>query len=300
MDAWIPITIAAAFAQTLRFMVQKHLAASRLSPSGATWARFLYSAPLVAGAMAVYLSQSGQGMPDLSAAFWAYALMGGAAQILATVCTVALFSRRNFAVGITFKKTEVMLTAVAGFIILGEIVSILGALAILIGFFGVLALSDTPGNGARGIARFASPAAGLGLLSGLFFALSAVGYRGAVLALDTDDIVLKAGATLAIVTAVQTLALGLWLAARDPGQIRAVLATWRVSGLVGVFSMIGSFCWFSAFALQTAAYVFALGQIELIFSIAASVAVFGERISTRELAGMALLTASILILVLAA
>ncbi len=53
--------------------------------------------------------------------------------------------------------------------------------------------------------------------------------------------------------------------------------------------MIGSFCWFTAFTLQNAAYVNALGQIELIFSLAASALFFRERIAARELAGMALL-----------
>ena len=62
--------------------------------------------------------------------------MGGVAQILATVCIVLLFSLRNFAVGVTFKKTEVMLTALAGLVILGESVSLAGIVAIAIGLGG--------------------------------------------------------------------------------------------------------------------------------------------------------------------
>ena len=61
--------------------------------------------------------------------------------------------------------------------------------------------------------------------------------------------------------------------------------------------MVGSFCWFSAFTLKNAAYVNTLGQVELIFSIAASVLFFKERITGRELTGMAVLLASILLLV---
>ena len=40
MDAWIPITIAAAGVQTLRFLLQRHLKLTRLSTAGATFARF--------------------------------------------------------------------------------------------------------------------------------------------------------------------------------------------------------------------------------------------------------------------
>ncbi len=298
MDAWIPITLAATAAQTLRFMAQKHLRATSLSTGGATWARFAFSAPLVALGAWTYGRASGQGLPSAGPGFWAYALIGGLTQILATLCVVALFGRRNFAVGIALKKTEVMLTALAGFVVLGDRVSAAGAVAIALGFVAVLLLSDPPGEAARCWRRFATPSAGLGLLSGLFFAASAVGYRGAVLALEGGDTVLRAGSSLAVVTLAQTLALGLWLLWREPGQVRAVLGAWRVAGLVGLFSMLGSFGWFTAFALQNAAYVFALGQVEIAFSMLASVLVFGERISGREVRGMAVLTASILLLIL--
>lgn len=48
MDIWIPITLTAALAQTLRFMLQKQLKTSGLSNAGATLARFIYPTPLIA------------------------------------------------------------------------------------------------------------------------------------------------------------------------------------------------------------------------------------------------------------
>jgi drug/metabolite transporter (DMT)-like permease len=299
MDAWIPITIAAAFAQTLRFMAQKQLKTMALSTGGATFARFLFSAPLVAVLVLAYARASGQDLPATNPRFWTFALVGGAAQILATMCVVALFSHRNFAVGITFKKTEVVQTALVSALVLGESVSARGALAIGIGFFGVLLLSDPPGGSGAWRRRLFNRAAGLGLLSGVFFAVSAVGYRGASLSLESGDVILRAGTTLALVTATQTAAMAAWLAWREKGQIARVVAAWRVAGLVGLASMVGSFCWFTAFTLQNAAYVNALGQIELLFSIAASTLFFRERLSGREMAGMGLLTLSILVLILA-
>ncbi|WP_099827297.1 DMT family transporter [Oceaniglobus indicus] len=299
MDIWIPITIAAAFAQTLRFMAQKQLKTMALSTGGATFARFLFSAPLVAILILSYATFSGQALPGTNARFWTFALVGGTAQILATMCVVAIFAHRNFAVGITFKKTEVVQTALVSTGVLGEGVSAQGALAIGIGFLGVLLLSDPPGGTGPWRRRLFNRAAGLGLLSGVFFAFSAVGYRGASLALDSGDVVLRAGFTLALVTATQTAAMAAWLAWREKGQITQVVRAWRVAGLVGLASMVGSFCWFTAFTLQNAAYVNALGQIEVLFSIAASVLVFRERLSGREGMGMALLTLSILVLILA-
>src|SRR6056297_1137223 len=295
MDLWIVLSVAAAAAQTLRFMVQKQLRTTGLSTAGATYARFVYSAPLVLVLILAYAGTTGQAPPATGARFWVFAFGGAVMQVVATMCVVALFAHRNFAVGITFKKTEVILTAVAGLVILGDVVSPLGWAALGVGLAGVLLLSDTPGA-VGGRSRFLNRAAGLGLLSGVCFALSAVGYRGATLALATDDLVLRAGWTLAMVTASQAVGMTLWLLWREAGQVGAVLRSWRTAGAVGLFSMIGSFCWFAAFSLQSAAYVFAVGQIELIFSLAVSVFVFREIVTRRELWGMGLLTVSILVI----
>ncbi|MGB5560324.1 MAG: DMT family transporter [Paracoccaceae bacterium] len=297
MDAWIPITIAAAAAQTVRFMLQKHLKSTALTTTGATFARFVYSAPLVGVLILIYAKASVQPLPAMSGVFWACAMAGGLSQILATMCVVALFAERNFAVGITFKKTEVIQTAIVGYLVLGEGLSRAGVLAVLLGFVGVVILSDPPGGIGRLWQRVANRAAGLGLLSGVFFAVSAVGYRGASLSLGSGDTALRAGFTLAVVTASQTAAMLIWLAWRDRAQIVAVARAWRIAALVGLASMVGSFCWFTAFTLQNAAYVNTLGQVELLFSLAASVLFFKEKISGRELLGIAVLLASIVLLV---
>lgn len=298
MALWIPITIGAAFAQNLRFMLQKHLKATRLSTGGATFARFVYSAPLVALMVWAYTTATGQALPRPDGWFWVYALLGGLGQILATMCVVALFAERNFAVGITFKKTEVLQTALLGFLVLGEGVSLYGLLAILVGFVGIVLLSDPPEAVGRWHQRITNRAAGLGLLSGILFAVSATGYRGASLSLGEIDFFLRASFTLMIVTASQSLAMALWLRLREPGEIGLVLRHWRVAGMVGITSMIGSLGWFTAFTLQNAAYVKALGQIELLFSFVATVLFFREKPTLREIVAMGFLTASILLLVL--
>ncbi|SHI63962.1 DMT family transporter [Wenxinia saemankumensis] len=295
MDAWIPVTIAAALAQTLRFMLQRSLAGGGgLSAAGATFARFVYAAPLAVLAAFGWARFSGQALPGVPAGFWPWALAGGISQILATICTVLLLGRRNFAVGITFKKTEVILSVLAGWLLLGEGVGPGAFAAICVGLGGVLLLSDVPGGAGPWHRRIRNRSAGLGLLSGLFFAVSGNGYRAASLGLDGGDTLLRALVTLSLVTISQTLILGAWLAWRERGEIGRVLRRWRVAGLVGVTSMIGSACWFTAFTLQTVGLVNAVGQVELIFSLAVSALVFRESITWRELAGVAVLGASIL------
>lgn len=294
---WIFVAVAAAGFQTLRFMLQKSLSMGTLSAGGATLARFLFSAPFVAALALGYLSFSGADWPALGNRFLPFALVGALAQILATWCVVALFQHRNFAVGITFKKTEVVQTALVGFLVLGDRVSFGGLMAILIGLLGVRVLSDRPEGGA-GLKRFLNKGAGLGLLSGAFFAVSAVGYRGATLEVGSDDPLMRALISLMVVTASQSVGLGSFLIWREPGEVGRVLASWRSSIWMGLASLGGSLGWFLAFTLQNAAYVFAVGQVEVIFSILISVLVFKEQISRREGAGIALITASVLTLVL--
>ena len=294
---WIALSVMAAAFQTLRFMLQKTLSMGTLSAGGATLARFLYTAPFACLLALAYMNWSGQSLPDIGAAFWPYALSGGLAQILATWCVVAIFASRNFAVGITFKKTEVMLTALVGFVVLGDTVTLGGLAAIALGLVGVLVLSDIP-EGAGGLLKRAmNRSAGLGLLSGVLFAVSAVTYRGATLEVGSSDALMRALVTIPCVTVSQTLALGLWIRGKEPGQITAVLGAWRTAVWMGLTGLGGSLGWFTAFTLMNAAYVFAVGQVEVIFSIVASVLFFGEKITRREGVGMFFIILSVVGLV---
>ncbi len=298
MELWIVVTIAAAFFQTVRFMLQKLLSASALSSAGATFARFLYSAPLVVVFLALYCVATDSLLPATTLRYWLFALSGGLSQILATLCVVMLFQSRNFAVGITFKKTEVIQTALVGWVLLGESISSLGVGVIVIGLIGVLMLSETPGLGGDWWRRICNRASGLGAWSGFLFAISGVCYRGATLELASEDPLLRAGMTLACVTSAQLIAMALWLRLFEPGQISAVWGARRTAAWIGLTSMAGSFCWFTAFTLQTVAYVNALGQIELVFSLLATVFFFKEPITRRELYGLGVLSVSILGLIM--
>jgi drug/metabolite transporter (DMT)-like permease len=298
--AWIFLSIMAAAFQTLRFMLQKRLSQSGLSAAGATAARFFYAMPLALLTTAIVLGVTGTspglGMHFLpwvliGAFFQPWVLIGAFFQVLATWAMVRLFQERNFAAGIAFKKTEVVQAALIGLVLLGDQITTGGFAAILAGLVGVLVLSD---NARIGAGRFLNKAAGLGLFSGAAFALSAVGYRAATLEVVADGALERGVVTLSAVTLSQSIGMGLWLRVREPGEITRILLAWRQAGMMGLMSLGGSLGWFTAFAMMNAAYVFAVGQIEVVFSILASVLFFGERISGREYLGIALLTGSIL------
>ena len=295
---WIPVTLFAAFTQTFRFMFQKRLRIDTLSTGGATFARFLYAAPLISLLAITYPLARGYSLPVVDWKFWVFAAAGGFCQVSATMCVVALFQQRNFTVGITFKKIEVLLAVGFGLLILGEGVSLIALGSISIGVLGVLVLSDSPQiTGSQG-PRFFNRATALGLSCGVLFGACAVFYRGATLHIWAADVFARASVTLMVAILMQLIGMVVFLTWREPGQIKAVLQAWRVAIWVGVLSLFGSLAWFTAFALQNAAYVKALGQVEILASFAISFFVFGEKLRRSEVLGILLLIASVVLLLL--
>ena len=124
-------------------------------------------------------------------------------------------------------------------------------------------------------------------------------YRGGALSLGGDGFIMQAAFTLAVSVVLQTVMMGAYLAFRERDQLKAVIVHWRPSLSVGVAGFLASVFWFSAFTLQNAAYVRALGQIELVFTLIASSVFFRESLNRQELLGIILIVGGILVLVLA-
>ena len=299
MELWVPVTLAAAFMQNLRSALQKHLKGS-LSTSGATFCRFIYAVPLALAYVALLGEGFGFEWPDPNPRFALFAMVGGVTQITATALLVYLFSLRNFAVGTTYSKTETVQAAVFGLVILGEPISLAAAVAIGISLVGVMLISVAKSRltlrnlflGWTGRAAF------IGVLSGTFFGLSAVAYRAASLSLGGEGFLMQAAFTLACVVVFQTAVMAVWIRLREPGELSRVIGRWRVASLVGVSGMLGSAAWFTAMTLENAAYVRAVGQVELVFTLVASYFFFRERSTALELVGIVLIVGGIVILLL--
>lgn len=128
---------------------------------------------------------AGHPLPIPNATFFLWAVVGGLAQIAATFLLVHLFSFRNFAVGTAYSRTEPAQAALFGLIFLGEKASQGALIAIAISVIGVMLISvaRTALSARSLMTSVFSRTAGIGLLSGTFFGLSAVSYRSASLAL---------------------------------------------------------------------------------------------------------------------
>jgi drug/metabolite transporter (DMT)-like permease len=288
---WIPATIGASFFQVARNALQRGLMPST-GPWGATLVRFLFGLPfsLLFTALAWWVTPGVR--PVVTAAFWAAALTGALAQVLATASLLVAMRRAGFAVGTALQQSSLPLSAVVGLIVFGDNLSGLAWFGVAVTTVG-LAILTWPTDQATG----PKPVSGalFGLLSGLCFGFSLNAFRHAGLALEPRHPVFSAVASVAIVQAVQALFLTLYLAVRDRAALAAVVAGWRESLAAGLCGAVASSGWFLALALAPAAPVRAVGVVEAPIAAIAGRRFFRERLYPRQiLAGAAVLAGVVL------
>ena len=289
---WIPFTLLAAAGQTARNAMQRELTAT-LGTVGATHVRFLFGFPFAILFLAVVVGVTGLPLPAPSAVFWPWVLLGAGAQIVATALMLATMSDRSFVVTIAYIKTEAIQAAVFGLIFLGDRVTAGMLVAILVATLGVVIMSLKGKGALEGGYR---PVA-LGLFSGAMFAVSAVGYRGAILSLDLQSFVLAATYTLTVGLILQAGLLTLYLALRDRPVLTAIVSAWRPSLFAGFMGATASEFWFLAFALASVAHVRTLALVEVLFAQAISYFVFRQATTRREAFGMSLIVIGVLLLI---
>ncbi|MBU8536461.1 EamA family transporter [Falsiroseomonas tokyonensis] len=296
ISGWIGFTLSAALFQCWRTAMQQRLR-GQLSVNAAGVVRYLYGVPVGLAIFGLYAAAFGGTLPALSLTVLALCAAGGFGQILGTNLLIMAFGHRNFAVGTAYAKTEAMQAAFVATLLLGEHLSLLSWLGIAIGVGGVLYLSlagrgTSPGDLLRGLTQ---PAALCGIGAGFCFGFTGVLIKAANQAMPGSDVVFKALLLLVIINTMQTLMQGAWLAWKEPAQFRAVFATWRDSGQVGALSALGSACWFSAFALAPVALVRALGQVEILFTLAFSRFYLREKATRADVIGSLVVVAGVVL-----
>jgi len=281
---WIPATIAASVFQVGRNALQRGVMSSS-GPWGATLVRFLFGLPF----SLLFVAVAHSVMPGVDlhwgGAFWLSATVGAASQVLATAALLAAMDRAGFAVGTALQQSSLPLAALLGLIVYHDRISGIAWAGVAITTAGLVALSWPAPDQRRG----SLIGAALGLASGLFFGFSLNAFRHAALALDPVHPIFAALVCVAVVQAMQTVALGLYLAWRDPAVLAEVLRRWRPSLGAGLCGACASAGWFVALALSPAAPIRALGIIEAPIAAMAGHRLFRETLKLRQiLAGIAI------------
>lgn len=296
---WPAIVVFGALAQTARNAAQRALVA-QAGTLGATLVRFLYGVPFAAAAVLLLhaLPATAAPVPSFHPGYFGWLLLGALGQLAATAFLLVAMKQRNFVVGVAYSKTDALQVAVFGTLFLAELPGWTTMLAMALATAGVVTLSLPPKGaiGAGGIRAWTGGAALWGLASGAGFALSAVGYRGAALQMPGVSPWMIGAWGVLFAQAAQSLLLGGWLALRAPQALRATVTAWRVSLVAGGTGALASLCWFTAFALTTAANVRTLGMVEVVFSYLVSHRLLREKIARNEQLGLVLVLAGLLCL----
>jgi len=289
---WAVFTLIAAAAQTARNAMQRELTAS-LGTVGATHVRFLFGFPFALLFLAGVVIVTGHGLPNPPSVFWAWVVFGAATQIAATALMLSVMGQRSFVVAYAYIKTEPVQVALFGLVFLGDHVTPLSAVAILIATAGVIVISLKQGAGSVITAKSTM----VGLASGTMFAVSAIGYRGGILSLHLPDFVLAATFTLTVGLVMQAALLSLYLALRDPPVLRAIARAWRPSVFAGFRGSFASEFWFLAFAIATAASVRTLALVEVLFAQGVTHFIFKQPSTPREGVGIVMVVIGVALLV---
>jgi drug/metabolite transporter (DMT)-like permease len=287
---WIAFTVLAAGGQTLRNAWQRELTAS-LGTVGATHVRFLYGWPFALLFWAIVLAASNARPPLPNAEMLTWTLVGAVTQIIATALLLAAMRDKSFVVVTALSKTEPIHVAIFGLIVLGDHVTPMLALAILVATAGVMLVSWPKDR-----ADFAPQPVLLGIVSAMFFALSAIGYRRGILALDGANFLVDASTTLVVGLTMQVVILTTWLTATDRATLIALFRAWRPSLRAGFMGSFASLMWFCAFALATAAMVRTLALVEVLFAQAISKNLFKQSLAAREGLGIMLIVLGVALL----
>ena len=277
---WIATTLIAAIAQTGRNAAQAGLTA-KIGTAGATAVRFIFGLPFALIALAIAGAMTTLPMPGGASLGWA--TLGAVAQMLATGFLLLAMQGRGFGVATALSKTEPATLALIGAVLLAEPLGWARMGAIIMAVAGVLLVSGTDWSraGLRGAVQ--------GIVAGALFGLSAIGFRGAILALPEGDFFVRALTALAISLSIQTVLALIWLTLFDRAALRGIAREWRGSLAAGALGAFASLCWFSGFALTSAANVRTLALIEVPLAQMISGRVFRQGASARQWAGMGLI-----------
>ncbi|MDQ1899022.1 DMT family transporter [Paracoccus sp. WLY502] len=281
---WVAATLIAATAQTARNAAQAGLT-RQIGTLGATAVRFVFGFPFAVAALCLTAIWVPIPQPDATVLGWA--ALGAMAQIAATALMLVTMRGQGFGVATALMKTEPVTLALVGALVLAEPLGLprLGAI-------GLATLGVVLASGATWSLTAWRPVA-TGILSGALFGLSAIGFRGALLALPDGSSGIRAITILAITLGLQTVVMAVWLVLCDRPALTGIMTQWRVSLVAGLLGAVASLFWFIGFALTPAANVRTLALVEVVMAQALSGRVFRQSVAPLQLLGMGLILAGV-------
>ncbi len=298
---WILESAGAALCQALRYAALKELN-KHLSTLVATYVRLLFSFPVQIPYVCAVMLWTGAALPALNLRFVIFAMITAVGQFLSTAMMIRMFQMGNFAVGTMLTKSDVVMTALIGTFVFGEVISDLAWIAILITVLGVLIVSA--GRMPAGAWRQGDVGLGelllgratrWGLAVGLINALSYQTLRETMEALEPGTLpVVRAAYAGFAMTFFSVAILGIWLLFSEREGLKRIRNHQQIGWFLGFLSALGTILWYLATAGSNASYVAAVAQVQVVFSLLLSRYWFNEQIRAVELAGIGAILVGVL------
>jgi len=294
---WIFVSVIAAFFQNLRSSFQKKINKD-VSTIASTYVRFSFALPFAFLLFFLYFKDlSVLGDILIQPNFLFNVTLASIFQIIFTFVLLYLFKFSNFVVGTSLSKTEVIQVAIFEYFILNEKLTKLGITGIIISTVGVIILSIKDLN--LFIRNIFSKTTLIGLISGLFLALSVVYFRSAALSLENfENSFDKALGTLLFGLFIPTIILTIYILIFEKSEFKKLYNDKYECVLIGIAGLLASLSWFYAFTLIQSSFVRAVGQVELFFSYISSKYLFKEKIKVTEIIGIIMFIFGVTILLL--
>lgn len=293
---WIPATVAAATAQVFRNGAQASLT-RKIGTLGATQVRFVFGLPFAVVFLTLALWMGDARIPPVGAASLAWCAAGALCQIAATALMLVVMQARAFGVAYAYIKTEPVIVALLGLLILGDMLNPLAWVAIGVVTAGVVFASIKPGEARLLLSEGRLVVAGV--LGGGLFGMSAIAFRAAIDGLPEGSHVIRSLSMLVLSLAIQSAVLGVWLALRDRPAFFGSLREWRTSLGAGFLGAAASSGWFIAFSLTAAANVRTLALIEMPLAALVSRRISGGGMARYEWIGLGVVMAGLALLLYA-
>ena len=292
---WIVVTVIAAFFQNLRSSFQKKINKD-VSTIASTYVRFSFALPLALVLFFIYFRDINVIYDVINQpGFLINVTLASIFQVIFTFVLLYLFKFSNFVVGTSLSKTEVVQVAIFEYFILNEKLSKLGISGIIISTLGVIILSIKDLK--LFLQNIFSKTTLIGLISGLFLALSIVYFRSAALSLENfNSNFEKVITTLLFGLLIPTIILTIYLLLFEKNEFIKLYNDKYDCMLIGVGGFFASLSWFYAFTLIQASFVRAVGQIELLFSYFSSRYFFKEKVRVTEIIGIIIFVFGVTIL----
>jgi drug/metabolite transporter (DMT)-like permease len=293
---WVPVTLAAACAQVLRNGAQANLT-TKIGTLGATQVRFIFGLPFAVVFLTLALWLGNATIPPVNRVSLGWCLLGALCQIAATALMLVVMKARAFGVAYAYIKTEPVIVALLGVLLLDDLLSPLAWLAIGVVTAGVILASTRPSE--AGLLLKEGRLILAGVAGGALFGLSAIAFRAAIEAVPEGSFVTRSLTMLVLSLALQSLVLGCWLALRDREAFIGSLREWRVSLGAGFLGAAASSGWFIAFSLTAAANVRTLALVEMPIAALFSRRISGKAMAIHELVGLGVVIIGLVLLLAA-